>query len=329
MKRVIFLTFLVLLLAGFGCGTESSNQTESFLGEYSDWQDSQIQLRDVHGLFGGVNLFISGSGKTIIELVGDGLNEKRYELSLTETEHKNLINLFIENDFVNININNREGLPDEAKAEIILINSEGKISRIAKWESDKNSRFDKIYQQITQIQYKTKNTTPILERKWDWNNFVPEGYYKETTQESQDNSNQYDIYYSFGVGEKNILNTKNEIYTKDMVCEPSLNYTIRLSESEKSMIYNAVLENDLFNIKEDLTKNCDENGICRQSMPLSTATLIVTLNGKVKTIKWSYDYIYSEDAELKRFMSLQRVIEDILSKKEKERNIKQPTCGYM
>jgi hypothetical protein len=140
---------------------------------------------------------------------------------------------------------------------------------------------------------------------------------------------QFDIYYSFGVGEINILDTKNNLYTKDMVCDPSKEYDFKLTDYEKTEIHNSILQNDLFNIKDDFTENCDESGICQEVTPLSTATLIITIDEKIETIKYSANYIFPDDPELQKFQNVVMVIQDIISQKEEEMNIKPPTCGYL
>ncbi len=141
-------------------------------------------------------------------------------------------------------------------------------------------------------------------------------------------ASQYDLYYSFGVGEKNILDTKNNLYVKDMVCDPSKKYDFQLTGAEKTKIYNSILENDLFNIKDEFTENCDWRG-CQEVTPLSISTLKITVDSKTKTIKWRANYINKDDPELKRFRNVVNVIQNIISQKEKEMNIEQPKCGYM
>lgn len=139
----------------------------------------------------------------------------------------------------------------------------------------------------------------------------------------------FDIYYSFGVGEQNIFDMKNNLYVKDMVCDPIEKYTVQLSESDKIAIYNSILENDLFNIKGEFTKNCNSEGVCVTTTPLSTATLRITIDGKTKTIKWSANYIDRDDPDLKKFMNVEKVIQGIISQKEKEMFIPEPRCGYI
>ncbi len=156
---------------------------------------------------------------------------------------------------------------------------------------------------------------------------------EETSQETSEKETAelgFDIYYSFGVGEKNIIDTKNDLYIKDMICDGLVEeYDFQLTEAEKMSIYNSVLENDLFTIKDEFTENCDLEGKCLAVTPLSTTTLKITLDGKTKIIKWSGDYIDEDDPELEKFQNVEKVIQNIIFQKEKEMNIEQPQCGYL
>lgn len=149
------------------------NETERFLGNKTEWQNIKIELRDVQGLYGGRNIFIQGSGKTLIQKVdsdpakGTGLFEKRYIVELNDYKIRRLINNFIRDDFVSIKINPRSGIPDEAKPEIALYNSRGESRKISKWDMDTVDRFDHLYGQVLEIEQKTENLIPITESKWD------------------------------------------------------------------------------------------------------------------------------------------------------------------
>ncbi len=138
-----------------------------------------------------------------------------------------------------------------------------------------------------------------------------------------------DIYYKFGVGEKNLLDTLNNLFIKDMVCDPSIEYEFRLTDLEKNVIYSTIIENDLFNIKDDLTENCDSEGNCLWVEPFSSALLTITIDGKTKTIKWSSNYINRDDPDLQKFLNVINTIGEIIKQKEIELDIEQPTCGYL
>lgn len=147
---------------------------------------------------------------------------------------------------------------------------------------------------------------------------------------------QYDfaVYYSFGVGEKNMFDSErvskgyDATYIKDMVCNPAVKYKVDVTDEEMEAINRAISENDFFNIGDDFTKNCDSKGICKDVSPLSTATLKVVSGGKTKTVKWSAAYSGDDEAGLKRFKNVETAIRNIISEKEREMAIPQPKCGY-
>jgi len=140
---------------------------------------------------------------------------------------------------------------------------------------------------------------------------------------------ELEIYYSFGVGKGNLLDTENNLYVKDMVCDPPIEYGFVLSESEKKAIYDSIKENDLFNVKDEFTENCDLTGICMNVSPMTSSTLRISVDGKTKEIIYIGNYIHRDDPDLKKFQNVTIIIQEIISNKEKEKGIEQPLCGYM
>lgn len=138
----------------------------------------------------------------------------------------------------------------------------------------------------------------------------------------------FEIHYSFGVFEKNVLDTENNLYVKDMVCDAPVEYEFILSESEKQAIYDSIKENDLFNIKNEFTENCYLI-LCMDVTPMTSSTLRISVDGKTKEIIYLGNYIHRDDPELKKFQNVTKTIHEIISNKEKEMSIEQPTCGYM
>jgi len=142
----------------------------------------------------------------------------------------------------------------------------------------------------------------------------------------------FNVYYSFGIdgAQQNILDTKNNSYVKDMVCESSKQYSVELTQKQKKAIYDSVISNNLMNFKNDFTENCDKKGICSSVSPLGIATLEISLNGKTKTINYKEDYANKKDKNFKKFLAVKKAIEKIISEIEKENNIEQPeNCAYL
>jgi hypothetical protein len=60
-----------------------TNLTRAFLGDEINWEYARIILRDVHGLWGGRNIFIEGSGYVLLQRVSPAQEELRYEFELS------------------------------------------------------------------------------------------------------------------------------------------------------------------------------------------------------------------------------------------------------
>lgn len=138
----------------------------------------------------------------------------------------------------------------------------------------------------------------------------------------------FNIEYSFGVNEKNVLITQSNYYQKDMICDEPKQYNMEFTRDDLSAIYDAIVENNLFNVKDDFTENCNLLN-CMGVSPESGATLVINIDGLTKTIKYRNNYINENDPELKRLMNVVAVIEGIVTQKETEQNIPQPKCAYI
>ena len=59
----------------------------------------------------------------------------------------------------------------------------------------------------------------------------------EPAYDCQPDENTMNMIFSYGVASKNILNTFECIYTKDMVVDPSITINLQLTKSELDSIY--------------------------------------------------------------------------------------------
>jgi len=126
-----------------------------------------IVLLDVQGLFGGRNIYLSFDGVGFVQLVRPGQEEKRYRIKLTELELVELKKCIQENDFLNLNIVERLGVPDEAYPTIILIFKDGKSKSVSKWANDTNRQFDALYYWILRQERFVENKKPIYSGAYD------------------------------------------------------------------------------------------------------------------------------------------------------------------
>lgn len=151
-----------------------ANQTQTFLGDETTWSAVHIELSDVQGLWGGRSIFVSGTGRVVVQVVTEGMYERRYEFALTEAEVRRLLQVCIANDLLTIRIAERMGIPDEARPEIALVNAAGERWTLAKWQGVRNARFDAIYAGLLGIETLTRSLEPVYSGPFMWE-YVPEG----------------------------------------------------------------------------------------------------------------------------------------------------------
>ena len=171
----------LVLLFSFFCGgavsyggdgmNEPENRTEAFLGGRSRWVNARVELYDVQGLFGGRNVLVTGTGTVLVQVVSPakkGLEEKRYARVAAGTpdrvppEVTELLERAVRRDFVTIRSDDRPGIPDEARIEIVLTNGDGDSREVAFWEStpvlpmdskeSDGNRFHSIYAGLKRFQ---------------------------------------------------------------------------------------------------------------------------------------------------------------------------------
>lgn len=123
----------------------------------NDYQNpSQIILLDVQGLWGGQDVWLSMSGKcyarkVIPPEVGEsGLQEERYEFECGEDQLNSLLVLIKKHKIFNIKIEDRSGVPDEAKP-LIYLKADEKAVSVEKWANDQDKDFDPVYDYLSNI----------------------------------------------------------------------------------------------------------------------------------------------------------------------------------
>jgi len=146
------------------------NQTRAFLGETYDWLKASIQLEDVQPLYGGVRVYLPRwtASQMFITQLRSGEQETKYRIPLGWHEKETLCQLFIEQDFLAIQPEERSGIPDEAHPNITLTNSKGESHSVAKWSGVVDVHFDVLYQALLALAERTQNHKPIPDRFSTW-----------------------------------------------------------------------------------------------------------------------------------------------------------------
>lgn len=141
-------------------------------------KDFSVELLDVQGLFGGRNVLVSKTRTAWVQSVGPRagkgrLVEKQYVLILSGDEMERICHVLLDNDFLSLQSEERLGIPDEARPEIVLTGSDGTpLHSVAAWErcmlgpdeylqSDRR-KFDSVYREIRRLEeVASERTKPV------------------------------------------------------------------------------------------------------------------------------------------------------------------------
>lgn len=139
---------------------EASSATQTFLGDEPGRSAVRVELSDVQGLWGGRRI-AAERGKAVLRLIGRGMSERRFEITLPQAEWDKLLDAFIVNDFLTIEPADRMGIPDEARPRITLVNTVGERHSVEKWAGVKDARFEAVYAAITGLERLTQGIEPV------------------------------------------------------------------------------------------------------------------------------------------------------------------------
>ncbi len=138
----------------------------------------------------------------------------------------------------------------------------------------------------------------------------------------------FNLIFKYGVGAKNILDTFEGTYTKDMVMDPSITANLSLSEEELDRIYQKMVKIDFWSYpdKFSITPSPGESyGIVT---PYYSYYFKVEYDSKIKELRWE-DEITNEDDKADKLRELIKLIRDIIESKEEYQKLPAPTSGYM
>lgn len=154
-----------------------------------------IELLDIQGLYGGRNVFINSSGEAWVLSVNPetgrgGLKEEGRMIKGEENLFKEIVNKINENDFYNLKIKDRMGIPDEARVTISITDNKCKEFRLSAWERNEMGpdeyikspkyKFDEIYSKLKRVETIAKETKKP-DRKGNHDGFDSWKKFLETT----------------------------------------------------------------------------------------------------------------------------------------------------
>lgn len=137
----------------------------------------------------------------------------------------------------------------------------------------------------------------------------------------------YDLEFKYGITARNVLNTFEGTYTKDMVTDPPITIDLTLSEEEKEEIYLKMEEIDFFDYPDEFSVEIPPGTTVTLVTPYSSYYFRVAHDSQIKELWWDDD-IKNPDEQADRLRDLIMLIRDIVESKEEYKALPTPTSAY-
>jgi hypothetical protein len=165
MQRTVFVLILTALLGA--SARAGDNETTRFLGPEADWTLARLELKDVHGLWGGSHVAVAASGSACVRLVDNTGEERRFVFTLEKKDALALVRLAVEQDLLSVKPSERAGVPDEGRPQLVLQNALGVARAVFRWQNDKVPAFEKVEQALRALEKKCEKLDPVFRGKPD------------------------------------------------------------------------------------------------------------------------------------------------------------------
>ena len=163
-RALAVLVPLLLLAKG---ARAADNETTRFLGAEADRGLARLELRDIHGLWGGSHIAVAASGSVCVRIVAKEGEERRFVFTIDKKDALSLVKLAEEQDLLGQKAPERAGVPDEGRPQIVLENALGQTRSVFRWQNDKAPPFEKVEQALRALEKKTEKLDPVFRGKQD------------------------------------------------------------------------------------------------------------------------------------------------------------------
>lgn len=140
-------------------------------------------------------------------------------------------------------------------------------------------------------------------------------------------SRNFNLEFSYGVNARNVLNTFDNTYTKDLVMDGTTTVHFVLSDSELDLISSKISEMGFFSYPDTFVVT-QEDSLIQHLSPSPTYVFHVRSNSTVKDLYWS-DSIVSQDSGAVKLRGLITLIEDIIESNQKYSQLPPARGAYL
>ena len=147
--------------------------------------------------------------------------------------------------------------------------------------------------------------------------------------ECNSEENKINMIFKYGVTAKNILNTYNCTFTKDMIVDPSLTVCLKLTEIELDSIYSKMNQIDFFNYPDTFLINIPSNTVVGFVTPFLTYYFFIEFDTLTKELFWEDEIISPSNESADNLSELIQMITEMIQAKEEYRRLPSPRGGYL
>lgn len=133
----------------------------------------------------------------------------------------------------------------------------------------------------------------------------------------------FNLIFKYGVGARNVLNTFDGTFTKDMIVDDPITIPLELTSAELEGIHQKIDELDLFREQEKY-----QGDIFTLSTPCSSYDLYVESGGVQKRLTWDCENPVSNSSENPELDIFTEYIRSIVESKEAYKKLPEPQGGY-
>lgn len=145
-------------------------------------------------------------------------------------------------------------------------------------------------------------------------------------QQAQSNEFTFNFIFKYGFEARNILNTFEGTYTKDMVMDPPITTKLSLTKEELNTINNKMVEIDFFSYPDVFTVPVKDDYVFMIT-PYENYYFKVQHGSKIKELYWE-DSIKNQNSDADRLRELIKCIQEIAESKSEYKKLPPPRGGY-
>ena len=138
----------------------------------------------------------------------------------------------------------------------------------------------------------------------------------------------FNFIFRYGIMGKNILDTFQGTYSKDMIIDPNIVIKLSLSPEEMDRIFEKMVEIDFFDYPERFRVSVPPGETLGMQTPHSSYYFKVEYDAGTKELWWNDD-ITNEDEKAAKLRELIRLIKDIIESREEYQKLPRPRGGYL